>query len=120
GVMSDKTRREIELIADALDEVEPMPEEIAAAVSELPVTPAAWAAQVRARVTAAQESARQAKLQVLRSGYTAERDRYEARRAEPVKSKAELQLVLKNLVARAPREIAMGFLKYEDAPPEEL
>ncbi len=118
--MSDKNKREVELIDAALDDVEATPEQIAATVARLPATPTAWAAEVRARVAAAKEAARHSRLQALRTGYQQERERYEVRRVEPVKSKAELQLVLKDLVARAPREIAMGFLKYEDAPAEEL
>jgi WD40 repeat protein len=89
--MSDKTRQEIELIAEALDDVEPTAEEIASAVAELPVTPAAWAAQVRARVVAAQEAARQAKLRALRSDYVHEHQRYQVRNAEPVRARQQLK-----------------------------
>lgn len=55
---------QLELV-DALDNVEPTPEEIAATIAKLPVTPEVWAAQVRARVEAAQ---RKPELSYVRLG----------------------------------------------------
>lgn len=118
--MSDKTTRELELLDEALDDVEATPEQVASTMSRLSTTPAAWAAEVRARANDAKEAARQARLQAMRLAYQQERERYEARRAEPVRSKAELQLVFRDLIARAPQAVSANFHKYEDAPPEEL
>lgn len=118
--MSDKNKRELELLDEALDDVEATPEQIASAMSRLSTTPAAWAAEVRARVEAAKEAARKARLQEMRLGYQQERKRYEARRSELVQSKAEMQLVFKSLLAEAPQAVSVNFHKYEDAPPEEL
>ena len=118
--MSDKSRRELQLLDDALDDVEATPEQIAATMSDLAITPTAWAAEVRARAEAAKEAARKARLEAMRLGYQQERDRYEGRRAEPVRSTTELQLVLRDLIAKAPQEVSANFHKYEDAPAEEL
>jgi hypothetical protein len=118
--MSDKKKRELELLDDALDDVEATPEQIASTMSRLSTTPAAWAAEVRARVEAAREQARKARLQQMRLDYQRERERYEARPSERVQSKAEMQLVLKNLLAEAPAAVSANFHKYEDAPAEEL
>lgn len=118
--MSDKNKRELELLDEALDDVEATPEQIASTVSRLSTTPAAWAADVRARAEAAKEAERKARLQQMRLGYEQERERYEARQTERVQSKAEMQLVFKNLLAEAPQTVSANFHKYEDAPPEEL
>lgn len=118
--MSDKNNRELELLDEALDDVEATPDQIAATMARWSITPAAWAAEVRARAAAAKEAARQARLQAMRSGYQQERERYEARPPEPVGAKAEMQLVFMNLLAEAPRDVSMNFHKYQDAPPEEL
>lgn len=118
--MSDKTKRELELLDVALDDVDATPEQIASAMSHVSITPAAWAAEVRARAESTKEAARKARLQALRVGYQQERERYEARRAEPVRSKTELQMVFRELVAKAPQEVGANFHKYEDAPAEEL
>src|SRR4029079_16554523 len=119
-IMSDKNKRELELLDEALDDVEATPEQIASTMSRLSTTPAAWAAEVRARVEAAKEAARKARLQEMRLGYRQERERYEARRNELVQSKAEMQLVFKSLLAEAPQAVSANFHKYEDAPSEEL
>lgn len=118
--MSEKNRREIELLVEALDDVDPTPEQIAETIASLPVTPEKWAAQVRARVAAAQEAARKARHGAYQTGYQQERARYEARKPEPALPLPELQLVFKNLVAEAPHEVRANFHKYIDAPPEEL
>lgn len=118
--MSDKNKRELELLDEALDDVDATPEQIASTMSRVSTTPAAWAAEVRGRVEAAKEAVRKERLQELRVGYQQERDRYEARRSEQVQSKTELQHVLKTLLAEAPQAVSANFHKYEDAPPEEL
>lgn len=118
--MSDKNKRELELLDEALDDVEATPEQIVSTMSRLSITPTAWAAEVRARADAAKEAARKARLQAIRLGYQQEREHYEARRAEPVRSNAELQVVFRDLIARAPQAVSANFHKYEDAPPEEL
>ena len=118
--MSENTKRELELLDDALDDVEATPEQIASTMLRLSTTPAAWAAEVRALAEAAKESARQARLQAMRLNYQEERERYEARRAQPLTSKAELQEVFRELIARAPQAVSANFHKYEDAPAEEL
>jgi hypothetical protein len=118
--MSDKNKRELELLDEALDDVEATPEQIASTMSRLSITPAAWAAEVRARAASVKEAARQERLQAIRLGYQQERERYEALPAEPVRSKAEMQLVFRSLLAEAPQEVTANFHKYEDAPPEEL
>jgi len=118
--MSDKNKRELELLDDALDDVEATQEQVASTMSRLSTTPTAWAAEVRARVDAAKEATRKTRLQEMRLGYQQERERYEARRTELVQSKTEMQLVFKNLLAEAPQAVSANFHKYEDAPPEEL
>ncbi len=118
--MSDKNTRELELLDEALDDVEATPEQIASTMSRLSTTPAVWAAEVRARADAAKEAARVARLQAMRLGYQQDRERYEARRVEPVRSKTELQLVFRDLIARAPQAVSANFHKYVDAPAEEL
>jgi len=118
--MSDKTRRELELLADALDDVEATPEEIAGTVARLPVPPAKWAADIRSRIAAADESDRQARFELSRRGYRDEVRRLEARKPEPVRPIHEAQLIIKALMARAPAGISANFLKYENATPEEL
>lgn len=118
--MSETTKRELELLDEALDDVEATPEQIASTMSRLSITPAAWAAEVRARAEAAKEAARQARLQAMRLSYQQERDRYEARRTEPLQSKTKLQVVFRDLVAMAPQAVGANFHKYEDAPAEEL
>lgn len=118
--MSDKNKRELELLDEALDDVEATPEQIASTMSRLSTTPAAWAAEVRTRADAAKEAARKTRLQAMRLSYQEDRERYEARQDEPVRSKADLQLVFRDLIARAPQAVSANFHKYEDAPPEEL
>jgi hypothetical protein len=118
--MSDKTRRELEFLADALEEAETTPEEIAGTVSRLPVTPAKWAADIRGRIAAADESDRQALFEQGRRGYRDETRRFDARKAEPVRPLPAAQLVMKQLMAKAPAEVTANFLKYETATPEEL
>jgi len=118
--MSEKSKHELELLDEALDDVEATPEQIASTMSRLSITPDAWAAEIRARAETAKEAARKARLQAMRADYKRELEHYEARRAEPVRSKAELQVVFRDLIARAPQAISANFHKYEDAPPEEL
>jgi hypothetical protein len=118
--MSDKTRRELELLADALDEAEPTPEEIAGTVARLPVTPAKWAVDIRGRIAAADEADRQARFEQSRRGYRNEVRRLDARKPEPVRPIHEAQLIIKDLMARAPAGVSVNFLKYENATEEEL
>ena len=118
--MSDKNKRELELLDEALDDVEATPEQIASTMSRLSTTPTAWATEVRTRTDAAREAARKTRLQAMRLSYQQDRERYEARQDEPVRSKADLQLVFRDLIARAPQAVSANFHKYEDAPPEEL
>lgn len=118
--MSDKTRRELEFLADALDDVEPTPDELAGTTSRLPVTPAKWATDIRARIAAADEADRRARFEQSRRSYRDEVRALEARKAEPVRPLAEAQLVLKELLARAPMGVSANFLKYENATPEEV
>lgn len=118
--MSDKTRRELELIADALDDAEPTPEEIAGTVSRLPVTSVKWAADIRARIAAADEADRQARFEQGRRGYREQLHALGARKPEPVRPLPEAQLVMKELMAKAPAGVSANFLKYENATPEEL
>ena len=118
--MSDKTRRELELIADALDDAEPTPEEIAGTVSRLPVATAKWAADIRGRIAAADDADRQARFEQARRGYRDEVRALAARKPEPVRPLHEAQLVMKELMARAPAGVSANFLKFENATPEEL
>jgi len=118
--MSDKTRRELELFADALEDAEPTAEEIAETVARLPVTPAKWAADIRSRIAAADEADRQARFEQSRRGYRDEVRRLEDRKPEPVRSKVDAQLVIKELMARAPAGVSVNFLKYENSTEEEL
>jgi hypothetical protein len=118
--MSDKTRRELELIADALDDAEPTPEEIAGTVARLPVTTAKWAADIRSRIAAADDADRQARFERARRGYRDEVQSLAARKPEPVRPLHEAQLVMKELMARAPAGVSANFLKFENATPEEL
>lgn len=118
--MSDKTRRELELIADALDDAEPTPEEIAGTVSRLPVTTAKWAADIRSRIAVADDADRQARFEQARRGYRDEVGALAARKPEPVRPLHEAQLVMKELMARAPAGVSANFLKFENATPEEL
>jgi hypothetical protein len=118
--MSDKDKRDLRLLDEALDDVEETPEQIAATTARLSVTPAAWAAEVRARAVAAKEAARQVRLQAMRDGFRQERDRYEALEPEPVLSEAEMHLVFSDLLAQASEAVSAHFHKYKNAPPEEL
>jgi hypothetical protein len=118
--MSDKTRRALEFLADALDDGEATPDEIAGTVSRLPVTPARWAADIRGRIAAADEADRQARFEESRRGYRDEVRALDARKPEPVRPLLEAQLVMKDLMARAPAGVSANFLKYENATPEEV
>jgi hypothetical protein len=118
--MSDKTRRELELIADALDDAEPTPDEIAGTVARLPVTTAKWASDIRSRIAAADEADRQARFEKSRRGYSDEVRRLDSRKPEPVRPLPEAQLVMRELMARAPEGLSANFLKFENATPEEL
>lgn len=118
--MSDKDKRELELLDEALDDVEITPEHAASTMARLLLTPSAWAAAVRARAEMAREAARKGRLQAMRSGFSQESAKYEARRDEEVRSASDLQAVLRDLIARSPQEVSANFHKYEDAPPEEL
>lgn len=118
--MSDKNKLELERLDEALDDVEITTEQISSTMSRLSTTPAAWAAEVRARAEAAKEVARKERLQAMRAGYHQESARYEGRRAEQVRSKTEMQAVFRDLIERAPQAVSANFHKYEDAPPEEL
>ncbi len=118
--MSNKDRRELELLDEALDDIEETPEQIAETTASLPTTPAAWAAEVRALAAVARERGRQARLQAIRDGYERDRARYEALPSEPLRSRAEMQREFRELLAQASEAVSLNFHKYEDAPPEEL
>ena len=118
--MSDKTRRALEFLADALDDAEAIPDEIAVTVSRLPVTPVKWAADIRGRIAAADEIDRQARFELSRRGYRDEVRALDARKPEPVRPLHEAQLVMRDLMARAPAGVTANFLKYENATPEEV
>jgi hypothetical protein len=121
--MSDsKTRHEVELLLQALDD-EPLTDEDArGAVRRLGIDTKAWAADIRKRVTAANEAERKERFDDAQLAYQEELERLNARRAEPARSLAEQRAELKRLVARAPREMvaSMHALKFDEATEEEL
>ncbi len=117
--MSEKTRRELDLLEAELEEAEVSDEEVAAATAQLAISPKDWAAAVRAKVDAALSADRTAKIEQARAGYQADLRRLQSRAAEPSNSLAGQQLVMKELLARAP-EARVAYLKFEQATPEEL
>ena len=117
--MSDKTRRELDRLEDDLEITEMSDGEVAAATARLPVSPKEWAAAIRAKVAVALEADRSARIEQARAAYKTDLGRLQSRAAEPSKSLVAQQLVMKDLLARAP-EARVAYLKFEEATPEEL
>lgn len=119
---TSKTHREVELLVKALDDEPLTADDVSDAVRRLGIDTKTWAADIRKRVAAANDAERKEQFDVARRAYQSELERLNARNAEPARSLAGQRDVVKQLVARAPREMvaSMHALKFEQASEEEL
>ena len=117
-----KVRKEIDALIEALDDAPISEADGREAVERLNVDVKVWARSVRERVADAEKAVRSRRFEVARQAYTTERASFEAKRAEPKRSLQEQRSVLRELVARVPREsaTAVHFHKFDEASAEEL
>jgi hypothetical protein len=121
--MSDPKKLELERLVDALDD-EPI--DAAAeqqAVKRLGIDLKKWATSIRARVDAADRTDRAERFRAATQAMEVASDRYDAKRAEPVRSLEDARAEFRRLSARMPRERAAAsvhFHKFEEATAEEL
>lgn len=110
---SSKTKKQLENVVDALDDVPIEPKDAAKVVAQLGIDVNRMAANLRAKVAAAA-------IADARAGYAREIERFERRKAEPKRPRAEQLVVMHALLAKAPQNVAMHFHKYEEASDDEL
>jgi hypothetical protein len=106
---NSKTERIVALLVKALDDVPVTDEEARDAARRLDIGTEAWAANIRERVTAANEADRKTRFDEARQGYVSEVAQLSAGKAESARSLAAQRAVLSGLLARAPRDMATSF-----------
>lgn len=107
------TKKQLEAVVDALDDVPIDPKDAQATVARLGIDVARMAGGLRAKVAAAA-------IAQARDDYAREVERFERRKTEPLRPRAEQLVVMQALLAKAPQSVAMHFLKYESASDDEL
>jgi len=116
-----KTRRELEALTEALDDVPTSEEEDRATTAALGVDVAKMAADIRSKIADADKRERERRVEEARRAYAAEIERLERRRIEAKPTRDEQLAVFRSLIARVPAQaVAMHFHKYESASDEEL
>ena len=116
-----KERREIELLAEALDAV-PDDAEGHETVERLGIDVKSWAAGIRGRVAAAVADERRRRFAGATAAYKTDLEAYGRRSPEPKRSKERQQLLLRELIARVPpaEAASVHFHKFEEATDDEL
>ena len=116
-----KERREIELLAEALDAV-PDDAEGHETVERLGIDVKSWAAGIRGRVAAAVADERRRRFAGATAAYETDLEAYGRRSPEPKRSKERQQLLLRELIARVPpaEAASVHFHKFEEATDDEL
>jgi hypothetical protein len=119
--MSSKTRKEIEQLVEALDDVPITDEEARRVTTSLGIDVKAWAGDIQARVAAAQDAALANRVAEARVEYQRESRRLEARKAGPSDPVVQQQ-VLRDLLARVPadQQATLNWHKFQEATPEEV
>jgi hypothetical protein len=116
-----KSRREIEALVDALDDVPIDAEHVREKVAELGIDVPAMAARIRAKIAAADAADRKKRFADASAEYTSAVERLASRRPEPKRERAAQEAIFKALVAKAPPQaVAMHFHRYESATEDEL
>jgi hypothetical protein len=120
--MGRKTRRQIENLVEALDDVPVAVEDEARDVRSLGIDIPALAKKIRAKVEEADAQDREHRYHEARKAYASEVDRLE-QQPDPAKlDRAALRATFRALMARVPRgtQLAAHFHKYESARDEAL
>lgn len=120
--MSDsKKRDEIHRIVEALDDV-PLGEGGDAA-KRLGIDVKKWAGAIRDRIAVADRDDRARRFEAAQRAFSEDVARYDARSSEPRRSIEENRRIMRDLVARVPREsgtATVHFHKFEEATEDEL
>ena len=120
-----KTRRDIEAVVEALDDLPIEPEEAALVVKSLGIDVKQLASKLRGAVTDADERDRKKRFEEASLAYAAELERLErigrVERQAPLPPREVQLATMRQLLQRAPQQsVSMHFHKYETATDEEL
>jgi hypothetical protein len=117
-----RSRREIEALVEALDDVPVDEADAKATVKALGIDVGALAATIRAKIAAADAADRERRYHEARKAYADEVERLERRRIAPEADREALRATFRSLMARVPAETRASahFHKYEAASDEEL
>jgi hypothetical protein len=116
-----KTRKELEALNEALDDVPTDAADDRAVVEALGIDVEKMAAEMRAKIAEADRRDREERVAEARRAYAEEVEQLERRRIEAKPTREEQLAVFRSLVARAPAQaVAMHFHKYESATDDEL
>ncbi len=119
--MSSNSRKHLEHLTEALDDVPIDDHDVARTVGQLGIDVKSLAEELRQKVKDADAAERRQRIDAARAAYAREVERLERRKAEPRRPREEQLVVFRALLAKAPAQgLAMHFLKYESASDDEL